>query len=88
MRRAGETPAVRKTHDPSACLREVEAASLRRRQVANDGDTSYEVRGGHRPELLSIVVHAGVLGVSPAKLGRVPDQITPRCLKLAIAAAS
>ncbi len=34
------------------------------------GGTSYENRGGHRPDFLSIVVRAGVLGVSPAKLGR------------------
>jgi hypothetical protein len=29
-----------KAHDPSACLREAEAASLRRRQVGEDADTS------------------------------------------------
>jgi hypothetical protein len=29
-----------KLHDPSACLREAEAASLRRRQVGEDADTS------------------------------------------------
>ena len=38
--------------------------------VRDYADTSYENRGGHRPDFLSIVVRAGVLGVSPAELGR------------------
>ncbi len=58
--------------------------------VRDYADTSYENRGGHRPDFLSIVVRAGVLGVSPAKLGRrmTPAIATSRLRVRALASGS